>query len=177
MSKANFRVALFGAVMILPLVLLVQAGESHEAFNLIKYLGKFHPAVVHYPIAFLLGAALAELGNILFRREVFASAARFLVIIAALAAPFTVSFGWAAEYGINQFPAELQPVVETHETLALISTGLAIAAAVASELGRRRRDPRFILAFRIALFAAAAVVTVTGFFGGVLVYGIGHYRP
>jgi uncharacterized membrane protein len=167
---------LLSAATILPLMVVAHHGEHEGAFSLIEYLGRFHPVSVHFPIGFIIAAAVAEFGYLVLRRETFASAARFLVVLAALAAPVTVTLGWMAEDTMD-FAAEYQPIIETHETFALIAAGLAIAAAVASELGRRRQDARFILAYRIALFAAAVAVTGAGYFGGELVYGVGHYQP
>jgi uncharacterized membrane protein len=176
MNGKRVKAWLIGAGALAPALALAHAGGAHESFSLVEYLGRFHPVVIHFPIALMIAAAFAELLNLILRREPFSAAARFLVVLAALAAPVAVSLGWAAESTL-QFSAEYQGVIETHEGLALTATGLAIIAAVLSELGRRRNDPRLIQGYRVALLAAAVAVTATGFFGGELVYGIGHYRP
>jgi uncharacterized membrane protein len=141
--------------------------------SLIAFIGQFHPAVVHFPVALTVAAALAEALFLAFHRPTFEAAGRFLSALAAPAAVFTVALGWSAEAS-HEFPPEMMPFVERHEAMALTTAGLLIAALVSSELGRRGR-PRLLLLYRILIFAAAGAVTVTGFFGGELVYGPGHY--
>ena len=152
---------------------LAIVGIEGGKFSVVGFFGQFHPMVVHFPVALTMAAALAEALFLAFHRPTFEAAGRFLTVIAAPAAMVTVGLGWMAEAS-QQFPPEIQPFVERHETMALTTTGLLIAALAASELGRRGR-PRLLLAYRLLIFAAAATVGVTGYFGGDLVYGPGHY--
>jgi hypothetical protein len=46
---------------------------------------------------------------------------------------------------------------------------------VLSEMSRHPNRQRTRIGFRIALFIVAVLVSVTGFFGGALVFGIKHY--
>ena len=170
-----------GRALVFAVALLGWAGsvlaheDEHTAGNhLIAFLGHFHPVVVHFPVALTLTAALAEILFLALRRDIFRDTARVLVILAGLAALVAVPFGWMAESS-QEFTGAYVGVVERHEALGISTLVMVAAAAVLSELGRRWSNPRLILGFRIALFMAAALVTATGFFGGELVHGIGHY--
>ncbi|PKP72115.1 MAG: hypothetical protein CVT83_01520, partial [Alphaproteobacteria bacterium HGW-Alphaproteobacteria-5] len=62
--------------------------------RLLVWLGRFHPAAVHFPIAMLLGAALAELLSLRFESGFFHNAARFSLWLGALGALGAASLGW-----------------------------------------------------------------------------------
>jgi hypothetical protein len=64
-------------------------------------------------------------------------------------------------------------VVERHEILGITTCVVAAATAVMSEVSRRRTAWRRW--YRWGLLAAAVVVSATGYYGGILVYGVGHY--
>ncbi|HUT55266.1 MAG TPA: DUF2231 domain-containing protein [bacterium] len=143
--------------------------------HLINFLGQFHVMIVHFPIALIMAAGLAEILGLIFKKEFYFAAARFIVVIAALSAIPTVLLGAAAEHG-SDFTGPYADIVETHEGLGITTMVITIIAAALSELWRRREDARLKILYRVALFAAMAAVTVTGHFGGELVHGIGYWK-
>jgi len=140
--------------------------------RIFTWLGKFHPPATDIPIGMLIGAALAEGLFILSRREMYRSAAAFCVLIAAAGAVPAVTLGWL-NAGLALTDDDW--VQTTHRWLGT-STGLltlvTLGLLIASSGGAKRGA---VLRYRVALFAAAGLVGVTGFFGGALVYGINHY--
>jgi uncharacterized membrane protein len=154
-------------------ILLGIIGSGAVGFTVVGFMGQFHPMVVHFPVALTMAAALAEALFLAFHRPTFEAAGRFLSVLAAPAAMVAVTLGGMAAAS-HEFPAEMLPTLGRHRALALTTTVLLISALVTSELGRRGR-PRLLLAYRLLIFAAALTVGVTGYFGGDLVYGPGHY--
>lgn len=152
-------------------------GETEQPFmdHLINWLGEFHVMIVHFPIALILAAVLAEFLGIITKRAFYLEAARFIVVIAALSAIPTVLLGLAAEHG-SAFQGEYADIIETHEDLGITTMILTIVAAVMSEPARRRDNALLQKLYRVALLAATVVVTLTGHFGGELVHGIGYWK-
>ncbi len=119
-------------------------------------VGRLHPVVVHFPIACLLLAVLAET-LVLLRGAQWRPLTSFLVLIGAAAAAIAVLTGtWLA----TNETAELK----RHQLLGWITL---ICALVSS--GLLWVDKRWVL--RIALVLTAAAVGLTGHLGGVMVYG------
>lgn len=142
----------------------------------LTWLGKFHPVVVHFPIALLLLAAFGELASI-FRAEIWQPrSARFCLWIAAASAVVATALGLlAAESGGFNEKVGGVAILEVHRWLGIVTTILALVVAVLCESYVRCETPRSKWLFRIALFIAAALVGVTGHFGGLLTFGVGHF--
>jgi uncharacterized membrane protein len=136
-------------------------------------LGKLHVLVIHFPIALIAAAAIAESIWIFQRRPGMSPAVRFCVLLGAAGAVVAAVLGWIhASYG--GFGADAGHDLMLHRWLGTAATLGAVLAAVASEwdafVGRRS------LLFRGVLFASAAVVGAAGHFGGMLVYGSDFFR-
>jgi uncharacterized membrane protein len=133
--------------------------------------GRFHPLLVHFPIALLLIAALAEFVSL-----VAGSPAWRLVAVAnlragAASAVATASAGWLLA---KSRMVEVSPTLEWHRWLGLMAALAAVTAALATiGLGGRPGRQRVYL---IALLSAAALVAVAGHFGAVLVWGENFLR-
>jgi len=141
--------------------------------RILTWIGEFHPPATDIPIAFFLGAALAEIMLVLTGREMFRHAASFCVWVAAFGAVAAAALGW-----LNGGFAVLDDdwVLATHRWLG---TGVAVLGLLTLALlvagARTPRDARARTRYRVALFVVAGLVAATGFFGGSLVYGIDHY--
>ena len=130
-------------------------------------IGRFHPAAVHFPIAFLLGAALLE-GLWALRGGIGAllgPAVLVLARLAALCAPPVALLGWW-----NAYDARASDTLEWHRWLGVGAAVLSLVVWIAAE--RAQRSGRTPL--RVALVLAALVTAATGHFGGLLVFGEGY---
>jgi len=142
-----------------------------------------HPAVVHFPIALLLAAAGFEASCLVFRRFLWLdrSAAALLIL---------GSFGLGAAYLTGDRAAEAaapvagvaQGILADHQDLALLTLWACAAAVVlrlfVSWLGRDDLEVHlgiFRLAALVLVFVTAALVVLTAYHGGLLVFehGIG----
>jgi uncharacterized membrane protein len=148
--------------------------RHHEAPEgvppLLAWIGRFHPPLVHFPIALLSAAALAELLFAATRRTFFDAAVRFCVWGGALGALSAALLGWL--FGGFRIVDE-DWVMTSHRWLGTATATWAALMLAMCERVYRRAVPR--RGFRLALFTGSALVGVEGFLGGSLVYGIDHY--
>jgi mono/diheme cytochrome c family protein/uncharacterized membrane protein len=140
--------------------------------GLIQWLGKCHPATVHFPIALLTAAAVAELLRLTTGKPAFAAVVRYCLWFGALTAVAAGVLGWFMG-GFRLTDASW--VVMTHRWLGTSTVACAGLALVLSEAGRRADGNRSRRWARVALLVAAALTLVTGFFGGAVVFGLDHY--
>jgi hypothetical protein len=101
--------------------------------------------------------------------ELFFHATRFSIWVGSIGALAAASLGWLfAGFRL----ADEEWLMTTHRWLGTSAAALALVALFLCERAYRSSERR---AFRLALFPLAAVVAMTDFFGGALLYGIDHY--
>ena len=138
-----------------------------------RFLGVFHPAVAHFPIALLVVAALVESWAVFRRhRRPHATTLVCLYIGAAAAVAATV-LGWASA----DASGDRGPLVTFHRWLGVAVAALAVSAVVLSlPVVRRPVAPApLVWSYRAAVFASAVLVGVVGSYGGKLVHGETYY--
>jgi uncharacterized membrane protein/YHS domain-containing protein len=147
--------------------------EASGVARFVAWLGRFHPVIVHFPIAMLIGAAVAESLVIATRRAVLADAARFCLWFGAISALVAVLLGWF--FGGFHWVDDSW-ILATHRWLGTGTAGVAVVTAGLNKRAARRPDPARVRLYRVVLFASAILVSVVGFLGGAMVYGLDHYR-
>ncbi len=138
-------------------------GEDHDEFDLVPTLGRFHPLLIHFPIALLLVAALAELWALLGGGDRSAFLRRFALMAGAASAALAVASGLIFEESHD----ESNPQLQLHRILGIATTSLAAAAIVVDRIG----GPTWVR--RALVFAGAVAVGITGHLGGQMVFGEG----
>jgi len=137
------------------------------------FLGRLHPLLIHFPIALVIAAALAESAAMVSANERWRTVAVGNVRAGAVFAVLATVLGW----WFAQAPEmEMSPLLEWHRWLGITTAALAIAAALATAAVHRRSALGMGI-YRIALFAAGMLVAVTGHVGGLLVWGANFLRP
>lgn len=142
------------------------AHERNRATSLGDFLGRLHPAAVHFPLALLLMAGLAEL--LLLARPAIGlqPTVRFLVGTGAMGAVIAALLGWfAGGWRLG----------DRSETLGLHrwnGTGIALVSLLAWWLVCRSQTNRTALRMTLALLAIALLAQ--GFLGGEMVFGPNH---
>ena len=122
-----------------------------------------HPATVHFPIALLLAAALAEFGSIFRPSTRLMNASSVMAWGGAAGAVVAALFGWI-HTGL-WFAGDA-----TMQWHRWTGTGLAMVAPVAAILSMRtNRWP-----FRIILLATTLALLAQGYWGGELAHGPNH---
>lgn len=133
-----------------------------EAERMRRFIGRQHPAVVHFPIGLILSAALLELLIMFRRREGWLHAQRFCLRFGALMAAVSAGLGFM----LTEFTMTTDELW-LHGGLAgaalLCSLNAARAVPPAADARRNR--------FRLWMGAAALLISATGFMGGYLVFG------
>jgi uncharacterized membrane protein len=135
----------------------------------LKSMLNIHPLLVHFPIAFWLGALLFEaLAIWRSNNEFHRTAVRLLNVgtICAYAAAFT---GWLAQSSVEP-SIEIQRVFDIHETLMLIATSFATALAIYCFAKRAAYAAGSRRIFLIGLIALAILTIVGTDRGAQLVY-------
>ena len=132
----------------------------------LDWLGRLHPMIVHFPIAFFPAALFtAIVGR---RRPAFGTPVRFLVVAGGILAPIAALFGWF-DGGFN-FSAD-DAMLGPHRWLG---TGVGVGALGLGIWAWRRPEDDRGLGMIIGLTVITAAIVVQGWFGGALVHGIDH---
>lgn len=139
--------------------------------RLLRWLGGWHPAAVHFPIALLLTAAFLELMAIVLRKPVYAASNKLLLAIAALGAFVAAPLGWV-NAGL--------PAADDEASLTLhrwIGTALPFLMLIVWRLAPNaeaaaagRRTPLYA----IALSLVAAAILAQAYLGAEVTHGAGH---
>lgn len=138
---------------------------------LIDWLGKLHPALVHFPVALILTACVAEALYMAKRDNYYGTAALFLATAAAWTALPTFAAGFAAASGEN-FAPELVRAFAVHRIAGITTPALAVLAAGMGHSSRRTGQVWEQMAYRVFLALAAVSVAIAGLNGGRLVHGL-----
>ena len=136
---------------------------------LMAFIGKLHPLLVHFPIALVLAAAVAELAVIATTRQAWRIVAIANIRAGAALAVVTAITGWLLA---SSTLAEAGASLEWHRWVGMAGAAGAIGAALLSwRLHGSSQRPAFV--YRLTLFVTALLVAITGHLGGALVWGAG----
>jgi uncharacterized membrane protein/mono/diheme cytochrome c family protein len=143
------------------------AAAPSPGTGIFSRLGPFHLVAVHFPIALLIAAAVAEFWRVLRGGRRPTPEVRFCVLLGALSAVLTASLGWI--HASNGYGAGAPRILFVHRWIGTTAAAWAVGTAILSEWEERRgvRSPWF----RAWLFCGALLVAVEGHLGGMLVHG------
>ena len=135
----------------------------------VQHLQNIHPLVVHFPIAFLVGAALFYFLSWIFRNQTFATTAFLLLILGTLAAGAAVGTCLYGEKGVMVSRSVREHLLEVHEELMLVTLGLSIVLCAWAFIARpfpKKGRLLFLLLFLVLL----GIMTVGADYGARMVY-------
>ena len=138
-------------------------------FSGARQLQNLHPLVVHFPIAYLYGAALFYTLSWIFKKEALSWTAFALLVLGAIAVGVAVGTGLYAEPGVMVARGVREHLLEPHERFMIVTaslTGVLTLWALSA-----RPFPKKGRLFFVALFLGMLVLMTAGAdFGGRMVY-------
>jgi len=126
--------------------------------------------LVHFPIALIAVGFVADFASLVFKKEACLSKTGFYLLIAGtLSAILALLTGLFFTSEMSGSAGEIQ---ETHELFAWVTLGLLIVTAlIRLFLTVKKREKSNLKWIAFVLYALASVsVSITGFYGGTLVY-------
>jgi uncharacterized membrane protein len=135
----------------------------------VQHLQNIHPLMVHFPIAFLMGAAFFYFLALIFRKDTFATTAFLLLTLGTFSACVAAGTGLYAEEGVMVSLSVREHLLEQHEQLMLATTGLSIALTLCAFISRpfpKRGRIFFLLLFLVLM----GVMSLGADYGARMVY-------
>ena len=135
----------------------------------VQHLQNIHPLVVHFPLAFLAGAALFYFLSWIFRNQTFATTAFLLLILGTLSAGAAVGTGLYGEEGVMVSRSVREHLLEVHENIMLGTLGISIALSTWAFIVRPfPKKGRFL--FLLLFIVLLGIMTVGADYGARMVY-------
>lgn len=148
---------------------MILAVSSLDAW--LTFVGTLHPAVLHFPIALGIVAAIVELWGAVRRDPGPSSFALTAVWFAAIVAVVTATSGWFNAEFLN---GGLSLNLFLHRWIGIASAVLLMTLAISGSIIRARPKTSLSGAWRMVLLATAGALGFTGHLGGSMVYGDGY---
>lgn len=142
-----------------------QADPVATGFDIIDFLGRLHPAAVHFPIALLILAALIELAMIVRPQLGLKRTVGILLWVGAISGTFAAILGW---YAGGFRLSDRSDVLFIHRWNGTAIAVIALVAAFAHLKEWNRNG------FRLLVFSVAIALIIQGYLGGELAFGPDH---
>jgi len=137
---------------------------------MLEFFGRLHPALVHFPVALVIVALVAELMCIARREGRHADTARFMITAAAwISVPAAIT-GFMRADGMT-FDATEQSLFAVHRVAGIATPVLVFLCAGLGAGVRRSGQIWELILYRVVLVLAAASAAVAGYYGGEIVFG------
>lgn len=136
------------------------------AERLLDWLGRFHPIIVHFPIAFFPAALFTALVGR--KRPAFSAPVQFLVVAGGIIAPISALFGW---FNGGWTLWDTDPLLAVHRWLG---TGIGVGGLLLAIWAWKRPWEDRGAGMILALTAMTVAIAAQGWFGGALVHGAEH---
>ena len=143
--------------------------NSDKSFGerLFIWLGKLHTAVIHFPIAMIVGAFAAEAFGVARGKPDWRAAARIMLVIGALGAAAAAFLGWFAG-GFYLFDRNLILTAHRYLGMTVAIGSLLLAWAGLRRFHHNRSEERL---FAVLLGLLTISVLVQAFLGGTFMHG------
>lgn len=135
----------------------------------LQHLQNIHPLVVHFPVAFLAGAALLYVLAWLAGRESWAWTGLWLLALGTLSAAVAVGTGLYAEPGVMVARSVRMALLAPHKRFMLGTLGLSAALTIWAGVDRPF-PTRGRLAFTVLLLVMVAGLSEGADYGARMVY-------
>ena len=134
-----------------------------------RHLQNIHPLVIHFPVAFLMGAALFYFAAWVLKKDDLTKTGFWVLLLGALSLAVAVGTGLYAEQGVMVALDVRQKILLPHKQF-MITTAVLCALATAWAVVQRPFPKKGRIIFLGLLFAMVITMTIGADFGGRLVY-------
>ncbi len=148
-------------------------GERPTTFfgRLVRWLGAWHPAVIHFPVALLLTVAFLEFAAVVRRKPIYNASNKILLAVGTLSALVAAPLGWISA-GLPAADDEFALTVHRWIGTAIPFLFLALwALKKPAEEAAVRKSPPF---YEGLLAAVVLVIVAQAYFGAEVTHGAEH---
>ena len=145
----------------------VRSEPTAGAERFLRWLGKFHLLLLHFPIALVLAAGAGEAWSVWQRNSIPSASVRFCLWLGAVAAIPTVTLGWL--YAAAGNGAGSPQLLLAHRWLGTTAAVALVLAASCAECDARRGVRNWRV--RLLLTVGVVITALTAHFGGLLAQG------
>ena len=135
-----------------------------------QHLQNIHPLVIHFPIGFLIGAALFYFAAWVFKKEDFAKTGFWVLLLGALSLAVSVGTGLYAEQGVMVHLSVREKLLSPHKQYMIATSIVCFIASVWAVIARPFPTKGRVL-FLFLLLIIVGTMTIGADLGGQLVYG------
>ncbi|MBI3996449.1 MAG: DUF2231 domain-containing protein [Candidatus Omnitrophica bacterium] len=134
-----------------------------------QHLQNLHPLVIHFPLAFLMGAALLYIAAWLLKSDRFAHSAFVVLVLGTLSLMVAVATGLYAEQGVMLSLSVREHLLRPHKSAMLATVAICAMLTAWASLARPfpKKGRRLFL---LLLLVMIGVMTGGADFGGRMVY-------
>ena len=134
-----------------------------------RHLQNIHPLVIHFPIGFLMGAALFYFAAWVFKKDDWAKTGFWVLLLGVLSLGIAVGTGLYAEQGVMVALDVRQKLLLPHKKFMIATAVICVVVTIWAIIARPFPKKARIL-FLTLLLAMIGIMTVGADFGGRLVY-------
>ena len=134
-----------------------------------RHLQNIHPLVIHFPIAFLMGAVLFYFAAWVFKKDDFAKTGFRVLLLGALSLAVAVATGLYAEQGVMVHLSVRERLLLPHEQY-MIATSVVCFITTLRAIIQRPFPKKGRIIFMILLLVIVGTMMIGADFGGRLVY-------
>ncbi|MGS1016100.1 DUF2231 domain-containing protein [Allosphingosinicella humi] len=135
--------------------------------RLVRWLGRLHTVIIHFPIAMIVGAFAVEIFGVWRGSTAYRESVRVMLVVGALGAVLAAFLGWFAG---GFFLTDRNPILTIHRWLGTMIALATLLLVYLGESHRREPDrPRTVYWAMLAILTV--VVSVQGFLGGTFMHG------
>ena len=134
-----------------------------------RHLQNIHPLVIHFPIGFLMGAALFYFAAWIFKKDDLAKTGFWVLLLGALSLVVAVGTGLYAEQGVMVHLSVREKILAPHKNFMIATAALCFISTLWA-LIQRPFPKKGRVVFLLLLLAMVGAMTIGADFGGRLVY-------